>query len=350
MGRKKKLEGKVLQAKTYEKALSDWQDILKQRVEWGDGFKEKTVITYMNNMKPFTFWLNMTGTSYLDLDSEKLMSFKTWLLNEKSYSMASLQGFFITYKIFYDYLVDCVWSKLKTNEIQSFKKKHIKIGKKAKAKKADEKALEWDQVEEILSLNMPLKYKALIAYLAGTGSRLSEAMRLLRRHMRYNEKQLVYDVFVMTSKTDELRKTYFLDTDLQQYVLEWCGYLKKLRLKNLNPYEIYKYYHPQLIFNFPRNSFQVYLEKTVSRQVGYRVTAHGLRYAFIGEHIKRGTPIYALSRLVGHTNEHMTAFYDRVKKTIIPEVAYDALNYDVSDVDIYSANRPKILKKKVMRV
>jgi integrase/recombinase XerD len=182
---------------------------------------------------------------------------------------------------------------------------HDLLGKKMSIKVPDAlpRAMDPDDVRQLLRVLKDVRDRAMILILLRTGMRVGELLNTIVEDVHLKERRIeIYEA----SKTRVGRVVYLSD-DAQKALKAW--------LKVRDPYKTYLFYargkhRHNISYSGARNVFVKCLERAGLEHKGY--TLHCLRHTCASELLNAGMGLECVQELLGHSTVEMTRRYARL--------------------------------------
>jgi len=170
-----------------------------------------------------------------------------------------------------------------------------------KLPKALPRAIEFEEIDKLLSVITEVRDRAMIILLLRTGMRIGELLNLHVSDINLQERKI--SIYI-GEKNAQGRVVYFCD-DAKEALLAW--------LNERDPGHRHLFYgrHGRpLSYAGARKLFRKYLTKSGLKAKGY--TLHQLRHTFATELLNAGMRLEVLQQLLGHSTIEMTRHYARL--------------------------------------
>jgi len=176
------------------------------------------------------------------------------------------------------------------------------------------RAMDPDDIKQLLAVIKKPRDRALILTLLRTGMRIGELLHTKLRDLNLKDKCIE----IFEAQKNRVGRVVYLSDDA-------CGALKKwLKLKDpQTQYLFYGYGGRPLSYTSARGMFNGYLDKASLSHKGY--TLHSLRHTYATELLNAGMPLECLQPLLGHHNIEMTRRYARLSDNTRREQYYKAM-------------------------
>lgn len=163
------------------------------------------------------------------------------------------------------------------------------------------RAIDPEDINQLLSVINKVRDRALILLLLRTGMRIGELLNTKVHDVDIdNHRILIYEA----GKTGVGRVVYYSE-DARQALMSW------LQVRNtFKEYLFYGRTHKPLCYQCAREMFNKYLEKAGLEYSRY--TLHCLRHTFATELLNARMPLECLRVLLGHANMEVTRIYARL--------------------------------------
>ena len=177
------------------------------------------------------------------------------------------------------------------------------LERRIKVKLADQlpRAMDAQDVKQLLSVIDDVRDRALILLLLRTGMRIGELLNTKVHDVDLNNQRIL---IYQAAKTGLGRVVYY-SGDAQSALLSW--------LKSRNSFKEMLFYaqgRPSLGYEAARGMFNKYLQKAGLSYSGY--TLHCLRHTFATDLLNARMPLECLRVLLGHTSLEITRIYARL--------------------------------------
>lgn len=185
------------------------------------------------------------------------------------------------------------------------------------------RAIDPDDIKQLLAVIKKPRDRALILILLRTGMRIGELLNTKVKDIHIKDKTIE----IIEAQKNRVGRVVYLSDDA-------CGSLKKwLKLKN--PQTEYLFYGRggrHLSYSMARELFYKYLNKAGLSHKGY--TLHYLRHTYASELLNAGMRLECLQQLLGHSSIEMTRRYARLTDNTRKEEYYKAMEIiERGDID-----------------
>lgn len=170
-----------------------------------------------------------------------------------------------------------------------------------KLPKALPRAIEFEEIDKLLSVVTKVRDRAIIILLIRTGMRIGELLNLHVSDINLQERKI--SIYI-GEKNAQGRVVYFCD-DAKEALLSWLN-----ERKPGHRYLFYGRHGRPLSYAGARKLFRKYLTKSGLEAKGY--TLHQLRHTFATELLNAGMRLEVLQQLLGHSTIEMTRHYARL--------------------------------------
>jgi site-specific recombinase XerD len=176
------------------------------------------------------------------------------------------------------------------------------------------RAIDPEDIKQLLSVINKPRDRALILALLRTGMRIGELLNTKLRDVNLQDKCIE----IFEAQKNRVGRVVYLSDDA-------CGALKRwLKLKNpQTQYLFYGYGGRPLSYVAARHIFNQYLDKAGLSHKGY--TLHSLRHTYATELLNAGMHLECLQPLLGHHSIEMTRRYARLTDNTRREQYYKAM-------------------------
>jgi site-specific recombinase XerD len=176
------------------------------------------------------------------------------------------------------------------------------------------RAIEPEDIKQLLSVLKEPRDRALILTLLRTGMRIGELLNTKVQDL--NLKQQCIEIF--EAHKNRVGRVVYLSKDAQRALKKW------LKLKNAQTdYLFYGRRGWPLCYEAARGIFRKYLDKAQLSHKPYSL--HCLRHTFASEMLNGGTSLQSLQELLGHSDIEMTRRYARLTDNTRREEYYKAM-------------------------
>ena len=163
------------------------------------------------------------------------------------------------------------------------------------------RAMDPDDVRQLLSVIGSLRDRALVLVLLRTGMRIGELLNTRMPDVHLNERKI--DIY--EGEKNRLGRVVYLSEDAVGALKQW--------LAIRDPRSAFLFYaagHPTMSYSKARLLFETYLQRAGLHDKGY--TLHALRHTFATELLNAGMRIECLQPLLGHSSLDVTRRYARL--------------------------------------
>ena len=176
------------------------------------------------------------------------------------------------------------------------------------------RAIDPDDVKQLLKVIKKPRDRALILVLLRTGMRIGELLSTQMRDLNLKEKTIE----IFEAQKNRVGRVVFLSDDALVALKKW--------LKERDPNKDYLFYSLQnntLAYTSARKMFVNYLEKAGLAEKGY--TLHCLRHTYASELLNAGMRLECLQQLLGHSNIEVTRRYAQLTDQVRKEEYFRAM-------------------------
>jgi integrase/recombinase XerD len=163
------------------------------------------------------------------------------------------------------------------------------------------RALDPDDVKELLAVNGSIRDRAMVLMLLRTGMRIGELLNTRVRDVNLKERKIL----IFESAKNRLGRVVYFSDDARDVLKAW--------LRKRNPQQELLFYGwggKPLSYTAARMMFVRYLNKAGVADKGY--TLHSLRHTYATELLNAGMRLECLEKLLGHTSLEVTRRYARL--------------------------------------
>ena len=210
----------------------------------------------------------------------------------RKYKAASITARVAAAKALGNYVIEQYPNLLSAEQQLAFekaKKAATKAAPKTQKGLDNDKYLPWPEVAKLIRGTEDMKMKLIMAVLAQTGARISEALNIKLSDMKRNSTH--YHIHILGKGNKEG------NVDIRIPIVEAC--LKVFQGKT------WLFEHDGRQYN-PR-SVTTRIGDISEKVIGRRISAHVLRHSYATEHLERGTPLSKISRQLRHSSISTTA-------------------------------------------
>ncbi len=176
------------------------------------------------------------------------------------------------------------------------------------------RAIEPEDIQQLLSMIKKPKDRALILTLLRTGMRIGELLNTKLPDLNLKEKYIQ----IFQAQKNRVGRIVYLSDDARSALIKWL----KLRNRQYD-YLFYGYRNRPLSYEAARSRFNHYLDKAGLAHKDYSL--HCLRHTFASELLNAGMPLQCLQELLGHSCIEMTRRYARLTDNTRKEEYYKAM-------------------------
>jgi integrase/recombinase XerD len=176
------------------------------------------------------------------------------------------------------------------------------------------RAMDAEDVQQMLSVLKKPRDKALILTLLRTGMRIGELLQTKVVNLNLGEKS----IRIFEAQKNRVGRVVYLSADATRALKRWL----KLR-KSESDFVFYGRGGGALCYESARAIFKKYLEKADLNHKDY--TLHSLRHTYATELLNAGMPLQCLQELLGHKSIEMTRRYARLSDNTRRQAYYKAM-------------------------
>ena len=176
------------------------------------------------------------------------------------------------------------------------------------------RAMDPEDVKQLLSLIKKARDRALILTLLRTGMRIGELLNTRVEDLNLGEQW----VQIFEAQKNRVGRVVYLSADAVGALRKWL----KIRAHQ-SKFVFYGRQAGPLCYEAVRDMFNRYIDKAGLAHKGY--TLHCLRHTFASELLNAGMPLQCLQELLGHKNIEMTRRYARLTDSTRREAYYQAM-------------------------
>jgi integrase/recombinase XerD len=176
------------------------------------------------------------------------------------------------------------------------------------------KAMEPDDVKQLLSVIEHPRDLAMITVLLRTGMRIGELLGATIQDVHLKDRRI--DIYA--SEKNRIGRVVYLSDDAMKALKAW------VRVKD--PHKVFLFYatgRDSMCYSTARTMFEQYIEKADLIHKGYSL--HALRHTFASELLNAGMRLECLQPLMGHTSLDVTRRYARLTDKTREEEYYRAM-------------------------
>lgn len=163
------------------------------------------------------------------------------------------------------------------------------------------RAMDPDDVKQLLCAIEDTRDRAMILVLLRTGMRIGELLNTLLSEVSLKERKIeIYE-----AEKNRVGRVVYLSDDARDALKAW--------LKKRDPRKAYLFYaqgRERISYSAARVRFKKYLDKASLSHKGY--TLHSVRHTFATELLNAGMRLECLQQLLGHSSVEMTRRYARL--------------------------------------
>ena len=251
------------------------------------GFSERTVESYMSNVKLF---LNYTKTEPTKVIEDQIQEYFAYLVSDKKQSPRSVAVKKAAIKFFFEQIMQKNIVNLKTPKIP----KSIPI------------FLTKNEIKRLFDNTSSKKSLLIIKLLYSTGLRISECVNLKINDLELENKM----GWVRLGKGGKDR-AFFLSEKLGENIKKYIQTLD----------ETEKYLFPGKNGHLTTRNVQKIISNIAKKaEIQKKVTAHKLRHSFATHNLDAGVDIRIIQELLGHSDLSTTQIYTHVSKEQLKKV------------------------------
>lgn len=265
-------------------------------------YSNETINSYHNDLNKYYDYLIKNGLNVNEIKRKDIMEYTKYLKNE-NLSMRTINHNVSSLRSFYKFLL--INDKFINNPMEYVKSPKIK--------KTLPKVLSYDEVKNLLDINLKSKYdyrnKAMLELMYATGLRVSELVNL-----KINDIDLKNDVVRTMGKGNKERIVPIGDYSIlfvEEYINNYrCSLLKKtdtnyLFLNNRGQ-------------KLTRQGFYRIIKKIAEeKNIKTDISPHILRHSFATHLLDRGADIVSIKEMLGHSSLSTTQIYTHVSNSKI---------------------------------
>ena len=163
------------------------------------------------------------------------------------------------------------------------------------------KAMEPEEVKQLLAVVKKVRDRAMILVLLRTGMRIGELLSTTVSDLNLNERKIL----IFQAEKTQVGRVVYLSDDAHQALLAW--------LAERDPHKQQLFYgqgHDGLSYTAARMMLHRYLDQAGLSRKGHSL--HSLRHTFASELLNAGMRLECLQQLLGHTNLEVTRRYAKL--------------------------------------
>jgi integrase/recombinase XerD len=190
----------------------------------------------------------------------------------------------------------------------------LKRKMRVKVPEALPRAIDPEDIKQLLSVIKKPRDRAMILILVRTGMRIGEVLSTTLEDVNLAEKRIE----IFEAHKNRVGRVVYISDDARRALKRWIA----LR----DPQQHYLFYGRQgrpLCYEAARTMFTKYLDKAGLSHKGY--TLHCLRHTFASELLNAGMRLECLQQLLGHSSIEMTRRYARLTDTTRKEEYFRAM-------------------------
>jgi integrase/recombinase XerD len=190
----------------------------------------------------------------------------------------------------------------------------IKRKLRIKVPEALPRAIDPQDIKQLLATIKKVRDRALILTLLRTGMRIGELLSTRVKALNLSEQW----VQIFEAHKNRVGRVVYLSADALDALRKWL----KIR-KYQSKFIFYGYGAGPLSYESARAMFKSYLDKAALAHKGY--TLHCLRHTYASELLNAGMPLQCLQELLGHKSIEMTRRYARLTDNTRRQAYYKAM-------------------------
>jgi len=163
------------------------------------------------------------------------------------------------------------------------------------------RAIDPEDIQELLSVIQQPRDRALILVLLRSGMRVGELLSLTLEDLHLKEKRIE----IFEAQKDRVGRVVYISDDAIKALIRWLNCRR-----SEEPYLFYGLRGRPLGYEATREVFHKHIEKARLSHKGY--TLHCLRHTFASELLNAGMRLECLQQLLGHRSIEMTRRYARL--------------------------------------
>jgi integrase/recombinase XerD len=253
--------------------------------------RSNTLRSYFGTIQMFLTFLHRIGRTHLEVLSRK--DLEAFLEHEQDRSLKPLtvKTRLSLVKAFIRFLVRREVVRAEVLE------RSIKI----KVPELLPKAMEPEEVKQLLAVVKKVRDRAMILVLLRTGMRIGELLSTTVSDLNLNERKIL----IFQAEKTQVGRVVYLSDDAHQALLAW--------LAERDPHKQQLFYgqgHDGLSYTAARMMLHRYLDQAGLSRKGHSL--HSLRHTFASELLNAGMRLECLQQLLGHTNLEVTRRYAKL--------------------------------------
>jgi integrase/recombinase XerD len=177
------------------------------------------------------------------------------------------------------------------------------------------RAIEPEDIQQLLSVIKNPRDRALILTLLRTGMRIGELLNTKLPDLNLKDNYIQ----IFEAQKNRVGRIVYISADARSALITW------LKLRNtLKDYLFYGYHNRPLGYEAARSRFNHYIDKAGLSHKDYSL--HCLRHTYASELLNAGMPLQCLQELLGHSCIEMTRRYARLTDNTRKEEYYKAMD------------------------
>jgi integrase/recombinase XerD len=176
------------------------------------------------------------------------------------------------------------------------------------------RAIEPEDIQQLLAVINNSRDRALILTLLRTGMRIGELLNTKLPDLNLKENYIQ----IFEAQKNRIGRIVYISVDARRALIKW------LKLRNAkNDYLFYGHRNRPLGYEAARSRFNHYIDKAGLSHKDYSL--HCLRHSYASELLNAGMPLQCLQELLGHSCIEMTRRYARLTDNTRREEYYKAM-------------------------